>query len=77
MLKHHRAILVVSLIASVLAGWLSLHLKIDTDLRRLLPKGHRVLVALEHIEETFGTTGSVNVVIKGPIEARHAFVEAI
>ena len=77
-LAHHRSILAVSLVVTVLAAWLSAHLRVDTDLRRLLPKGDRVLVALEHIEETFGSTGSVNVVIKGgPVEARHAFSDAI
>lgn len=77
-LAHHRVILVIALVVTVLAAWRSLHLSVDTDLRRLLPDGHRVLVALEHIEDTFGTTGSVNVVVKGgPIEARHAFVDAL
>jgi len=77
-LAHHRAILVVSTLLSVLCGWLATHLRVDPDLRRLLPDGHPVLVGLESIEETFGSTGSVNVVIKdGTPEARHAFADAI
>ncbi|HET6585014.1 MAG TPA: MMPL family transporter, partial [Nannocystaceae bacterium] len=78
MLAHHRSILVIALFVTIAAGFLATKLRVDTDLRRLLPDGHPVLVALEHIEETFGTTGSVNVVIKhGPKEARHAFVDAL
>jgi len=77
-LAHHRLILVVALLFTALAGWRSTKLRVDTDLRRLLPDGHPVLVGLEHIEETFGATGSVNVVIEGgTIEARHAFVDAL
>ncbi|HWB73296.1 MAG TPA: MMPL family transporter [Nannocystaceae bacterium] len=78
MLARHRMILVVSVIATVITAWLATRLKVDTDLRRLLPDGHPVLVGLEEIERTFGSTGSVNVVIRdGPPEARHAFADAI
>ncbi len=77
-IAHHRAILVAAAVLTVLCGWLATQLRVDTDLRRLLPDGHRVLVGLEEIERTFGSTGSVNVVVKdGTAEARHALVETI
>jgi len=77
-LSHHRAILVFSTLLTVLCGWLATKLTIDPDLRRLLPDGHPVLVGLETIENTFGSTGSVNVVVKGGTQdARHAFVDAL
>jgi uncharacterized protein len=66
------------MVATVAAGLLARRLHVDADLRRLLPQEHRVVRGLDDIERTFGTTGSVNVVIKdGPIEARHAFTDAI
>jgi uncharacterized protein len=75
---RHRIILVVAMVATVAAGLAALRLDVDSDLRRLLPTEHRVVRGLEDIERTFGTTGSVNVVIKdGPIEARHAFTDAV
>lgn len=78
MLAHHRAILVVATLFTVLTGWLATQLRVDPDLRRLLPDGHPVLVGLESIERTFGSTGSVNVVVEGgTLEQRHAFVDAI
>ena len=66
------------MVTTVAAGLLARRLEVDSDLRRLLPQGHRVVRGLDDIERTFGTTGSVNVVIKdGPIEARHAFTDAV
>lgn len=77
-LSHHRAILVVATLVTIVCGWLAMSLRVDPDLRRLLPDGHPVLVGLETIERTFGSTGSVNVVVKGgTVEARHALVDAI
>jgi predicted exporter len=77
-IARHRMILVVATLAALICGWLATRLHVDTDLRRLLPDGHPVLLGLEEIERTFGSTGSVNVVVKdGTPEARHAFVDAI
>lgn len=77
-LRHHRVVLLVAAIATIVAGWIASHLHVDSDLRRLLPRDHPVVEALEDIETTFGSTGSVNVVIKdGTVDERHAFVDAI
>lgn len=77
-LAHHRAIIVVATLLTVLSGALASRLRVDPDLRRLLPDGHPVLVGLEGIEDTFGSTGSVNVVVKGgTTEQRSALVDAI
>lgn len=77
MLRQHRAILVVACLITALAGMLAAKLEVDSDLRRLLPRDHEVVVALESIEETFGSTGSVNVVVKGEAEARRAYSDAL
>lgn len=78
MLAHHRGILWISLLVTALFGVFAARLRVDPDLRRLLPDGHEVLVGLEEIERTFGSTGSVNVVVKGSnVEGRHALADAI
>lgn len=77
-LAFHKPILLVALVVTIVCGWLSSKLVVDTDLRRLLPDGHPVLVGLDSIEQTFGSTGSVNVVIKdGTPEQRAAFTDAL
>ena len=77
-LANHRLVLAIALVVTIVAGWLAAGLQTDSDLRRLLPRDHEVVVNLEKIEETFGSTGSVNVVIRGQdAEARHAFTEAL
>jgi len=76
-LRRHRAILVVAVLFTALAASLAAKLEVDSDLRRLLPRNHDVVLALESIEETFGSTGSVNVVVKGDSEARHAYSDAL
>lgn len=78
MQRRHRAILLVALVVTVLSAVLAAQLQVDSDLRRLLPRAHPVVQNLERIEETFGSTGSVNIVIKGgSADARHAFTEAL
>ncbi len=76
-LRRHRAILVVATLITALAAIVAAKLQVDSDLRRLLPRDHEVVVALEEIEETFGSTGSVNVVVKGEAEARRAYSDAL
>lgn len=76
-LRRHRAILVVATLITALAAIVATNLVVDSDLRRLLPRNHEVVVALEEIEETFGSTGSVNVVVKGPSDARRAYSDAL
>lgn len=76
-LRRHRAILVVAVLITAFAASLASKLEVDSDLRRLLPRNHEVVIALESIEETFGSTGSVNVVVRGDAEARHAYSDAL
>ena len=76
-LRRHRAILVAAVLVTAFAALLATKLQVDSDLRRLLPRDHEVVSALESIEETFGSTGSVNVVIKGDAEARGAYSKAL
>ncbi len=76
-LRRHRAILVVATLITAFAAIIATNLQVDSDLRRLLPRDHEVVVALEEIEETFGSTGSVNVVVKGEPEARRAYSDAL
>ncbi len=65
------------MLLTALAALLATKLQVDSDLRRLLPRDHEVVLALESIEETFGSTGSVNVVVKGPADARRAYSDAL
>ncbi len=77
-LAHDKAVLLVALAFTVVAGWLTSRLVVDSDLRRLLPTDHPVVVSLERFEDTFGSTGSVNVVIaNGTVEGRRAFADAV
>ena len=77
-LRFHRLVLVLALLLTVLAGWYASHLRIDSDLRALLPAKDPVLVNLDRIESSFGALGSVNIVVKDGTQAqRHAFADAI
>ena len=61
-----------------MAAAVASRLHVDSDLRRLLPRDHEVVQQLENLERTFGSTGSVNVVVKGgTIEQRHAYTDAL
>jgi predicted RND superfamily exporter protein len=77
-LRHHRWVLVVAVLVTVAAGALASRLRIDSDVRSLMPADHPVLVNLDRIESSFGALGSVNVVVKaGTREQRHAFADAV
>lgn len=77
-LRHHRLILVLAAVLTAGAGWLASRLRIDSDIRSLMPADHPVLVNLDRIETSFGALGSVNVVVKhGTLAQRHAFADAL
>lgn len=77
-LRHHVLVLVLAVIVTAVAGWLASRLRIDSDIRSLMPADHPVLVSLDQIEASFGSLGSVNVVVKhGTVEQRHAFADAV
>ncbi len=77
-LRRHRLILVVAALATVVAGVFAARLRVNADLRALLPDEHPVVASLERIEESFGSTNSVNFLAKGgTTEARHAFTDAL
>lgn len=62
----------------MIAGVFAARLEVDGDLRALLPTNHPVVRSLEQIEETFGSTNSLNLVAKGgTAEQRHAFTDAL
>ncbi|MEM7158841.1 MAG: MMPL family transporter [Myxococcota bacterium] len=78
MFRHHKKILLFAAFMTVIAGVMAARLKIDSDLRALLPVDHPVVRSLEKIESTFGSTNSVNVLAKGgTAEQRHAFTDAL
>lgn len=78
MLRHNRAILLVAVAVTVVAGVIASRLTVNADLRVLLPADHRVVRSLEQIEESFGSTNSINFLAKGgTVEARHAFTDAL
>ncbi len=77
-LAHHRGILGLAAIVTVVAGLLASQLKIESDLRALLPPEHPVIVSLEGIEDSFIRLGSINVVAEGgTADQRHAFADAV
>lgn len=77
-LRHPNTVLLLAGLVTVVALVLAARLRIDTDLRRLLPPDHPVVRSLDEYEATFGSTGSVNLVVKGgTVEARHAVADAI
>ncbi len=75
-LRARGLVLLVAAAVTVLSLLIARDLRVDPDLRRLLPSDHPVLHALETYEQAFGGTGSVNVVVRGPTTARHAFTDA-
>ncbi len=78
MLGHHRGILVFAALLTTVAGLLASQLRIESDLRALLPGDHPVIVSLEAIEGSFIRLGSVNIVLKGGSpDERHAFADAV
>lgn len=77
-LRHHGLVLMLAAVATAFAVWQSSQLRLDSDLRELLPKDDLVVSRLSQIEDGFGALGSVDVVIRGGDKAtRHAFVDAI
>ncbi len=77
-MARHRAILVLAALVTAVTGWLATQLRVNGDLRVLLPDDHPVVLSLEKIEETFGSTNSVNFLAKGGTKAqRHAFTDAL
>jgi len=77
-LAQHRLILVVAVVLTAVAAVLASRLRVDSDLRRLLPQEHTVVESLERVEHTLSGIGSVNVVVKGgSVEQRRAFAEAL
>lgn len=77
-LAHHKLILLVAAVLTLISGFFAAKLPIESDLRNLLPRTHPVVQNLEDVEERVGSIGSINVVVKGGTpEARHAFTEAL
>jgi predicted RND superfamily exporter protein len=77
-LRFHRLVLILAVVVTAAAGWLASRLHVDSDLRSLLPSGDPVLVSLDRIETSFGTLGSVNIVVRdGTVAQRHAFADAV
>lgn len=78
MLARHRGILILAGVLTVIAGLLASRLKIESDLRALLPGDHPVIESLESIESSFVRLGSVNVLVEGgSAEERRAFADAV
>ncbi|MBA3549314.1 MAG: MMPL family transporter [Nannocystis sp.] len=77
-LRFHRLVLLLALLLTALSVWGASHLRIDSDLRALLPAKDPVLLNLDRIETSFGALGSVNIVVKDGDQAqRHAFADAL
>lgn len=70
--------LLVAALATVVSGLFASRLLVNADLRALMPGDSPVVVSLERIEDSFGSTNSVNFLAKGgTLQARHAFTDAL
>ncbi len=77
-LAHHRLVIALGLLLTLVFGALASRLHIDSDLRVLLPAEHAVVQSLDRVEASFSSTGSVDVVVRGATpELRRAFAEAL
>lgn len=77
-LRRHRLILVVATVLTAVAGFMASKLKVNADMRALLPVDHPVVVSLDEVEDSFGSTNSVNFLAKnGTVDGRHAFIDAL
>jgi predicted RND superfamily exporter protein len=78
MLNRPRALLALALVLTVIGGWQAAKLRLDTDLRGLLPADHPVLASLDRVEKSFGSLGSINVIVAdADASTRHAFADAL
>ena len=70
--------MLVAAVLTVLAGATAAKLLVNADMRALLPDDHPVVVSLEQVEDSFGSTNSVNFLAKGGTpEGRHAYCDAL
>jgi hypothetical protein len=75
--RQHKFVLLLAIVVTGLMGWRAGKLRIDSDLRRLLPDDDPIVEAIADVEHNFGATGSLNVVVKGATpEDRRAFADA-
>ncbi len=77
-LRHRVLVLVIAFVVTIVAVLLALRLRIEPDLRALLPRAHPVTSAIDRVERNFGVIGSVNVLVEGGTkEGRRAFADAL
>lgn len=71
-------VLVIAALATAVALVFVAKLRVNADLRALLPEAHPVVTSLERVEASFGSINSVNFLAKdGSADARHAFTDAL
>ncbi len=64
--RHHRMILVVALVASVIGAWLSLKLPLRSDLDELLPDSFPSVHAMNRMRQEVGGSGRLRLVLEAP-----------
>ena len=64
--RHHRVILVVALVASVIGAWLSLKLPLKSDLDELLPDSFPSVHAMNRMRQEVGGSGRLRLVLEAP-----------
>jgi uncharacterized protein len=62
--RHYRAILAVSTVATLVGGWLTTKLKLDSDLAALLPESFESVKALRRMEGEVGGTSQLRIALK-------------
>lgn len=63
--RHHVSILVVALLATLVGGWLSSRLTLESDLAELLPESFASVQALERMQAEVGGISVLKVVLQG------------
>ncbi len=64
--RHHRTILVVALVATVVGAWLSLKLPLHSDLDDLLPDSYPSVHAMNRMRQEVGGSGRLRLVLEAP-----------
>jgi predicted RND superfamily exporter protein len=64
--RHPVTVLSIALLLAIVSGYLSLQLKIDTDIANLLPSNNPHVVALDRLRDTIGGETEMDVAVKSP-----------
>src|SRR5699024_10405319 len=64
--KHPYAVVAASILLGVIASFFALQLKVNTDIKNLLPESNPYVQSLEDLQETVGGETEFTVIIESP-----------